>query len=358
MPGRGLLWVLMIPVLSIPFCQAGLAGYSDRAMRLVARHYGCGYALTEALLEDYVVQGGSAVKRKLAVADGDHPLAGQLMGSDPAKLAQAARVLVELGHDVIDLNFGCPVRKLSKPRGGHLLGYLEQAIAILKAVRDAVPAHIPTTVKMRRGTEDGPAAEENFHKIFAAVWDAGYSAACVHGRTVRQGYVGRSRWDFLANLKKQYPGRTILGSGDVFTAQDAVNMLAETGVDGVWIARGAIGNPWIFAAAEELRNARAAGRQSVVMPPSVAQQREAMMLHLRLATEDYGESKSFLKVRSVGMRYARFHPSAPEVRQAFIDARTRETMDALFNRYYHDDQPGIWPLTNAEDSCRTRSRRF
>jgi tRNA-dihydrouridine synthase len=108
--------------LAQPFCQAGLAGYSDRAMRLVARRRGCSYAVTEALLDTILVNGGLGLRKSIDINDEDHPIAGQIIGSEPATMAAAAKILHERGYDVIDLNFACPVKKIkNKARGGHML---------------------------------------------------------------------------------------------------------------------------------------------------------------------------------------------------------------------------------------------
>src|ERR1041385_8786395 len=124
--------------LSMPFCQAGLAGYSDRAMRLVARRRGCPYAVTEALLDTILLNGGEGLRRSIDVNDEDHPIAGQLMGSEPQQMAKAAVILHKAGDDAIDLNIACPVQKIkNKARGGHMLMDVPRARSIIKAVRDA-----------------------------------------------------------------------------------------------------------------------------------------------------------------------------------------------------------------------------
>ena len=315
--------------LASPFCQAGLEGYSDAPMRVVARRRGCGYALTEAMSDEMVAQGGGHVKRRLAVRADDHPLAGQIMGAEPEMMARAAAVLVGIGYDAVDVNLACPVRKQARARGGHLLARPETAIAILRAVRDAVPAHVPVTVKLRRGTDDSSQAAERFHQVLAAVWDAGYDAACVHGRTVEQIYRGIADWEFLAGLKKAYPGRTILGSGDLFTGADAVRMLDRTGLDGVWLARGAIGNPWIFGEAEAVWRDRAA----VVAAPGLDEQLAALEEHLQLTKETYPEERVGMRMRGVAMRYARWHPDSEEMRKASLACRTLADVEALFRRW-------------------------
>jgi tRNA-dihydrouridine synthase len=208
--------------LAHPICQAGLAGYSDRAMRLVARRRGCPYAVTEALLDIILLSGGMGLKKSIDINDEDHPIAGQIIGSEPVQMAKSAVILAGRGYDVIDLNFACPVKKIkNKARGGHMLQDLPRAIGILKAVRDALPPHVPTTVSLRRAFDDSSQSVDRFYELLETAWTHGYTAARVHGRTVQQKYNGRASWPFLAEVKRRYPDRTILGSGDVFTAEDA-----------------------------------------------------------------------------------------------------------------------------------------
>src|SRR6185436_12169042 len=131
-------------------------------------------------------------------------------------------------------------------RGGHMLLDIKRAISIVKAVRDALSPSAVTTVSLRRGFDDSDESRERFERLVETIFAHGYAAVRVHARTVEQKYLGQSRWSFLREVKQRWPDKTILGSGDVFTAEDVVRMLKETGVDIVWIARGAIGNPWIF----------------------------------------------------------------------------------------------------------------
>src|SRR2546423_3366167 len=143
----------------VPFCQAGLAGYSDRAMRLVARRRGCPYAVTEAMLDVILLNGGEGLRRSLDIDDEDHPVAGQLMGSEPESVAKAATILHRAGYDVIDLNFACPVKKVkNKARGGHMLLDVQRALAVLRVTREAVPPEVPMTLSLRRGVGDSAGA--------------------------------------------------------------------------------------------------------------------------------------------------------------------------------------------------------
>jgi tRNA-dihydrouridine synthase B len=349
-----------------PFCQAGLAGYSDRAMRLVARRRGCPYAVTEALLDVILLSGGEGLRRSIDINDEDHPIAGQVMGSEPETMARAARILWDAGYDVIDLNFACPVKKIkNKARGGHMLMDVPRALSILRAVRDILPGDAPTSVKLRRGFDDSAESEDRFYTILESAWEHGYSAVCVHGRTVEQKYIGPSRWSFLTGLKQRYPNHTILGSGDVFTAEDAVRMLRETKVDGAWIARGAIGNPWIFQQARDLlpeydSTVLAAGREKEPEaaahkptpesnPPTLAAQREALQEHFAIAMEIHGEQLAGRRMRKMGIKYSRFHPRAADVKSAFIGVKSLRDWTAVLDRFYSTDGPGVWPDPRAAD---------
>ena len=229
--------------LDLPVTLGALAGYSDLPYRLVCRALGAPYCVTEAMLDRQVLLEGKLRKRLIRLDPADHPVAGQIMGTEPERMAEAARSLVGMGFDVVDLNFACPVRKVvSHKRGGALMNDPDRALAIARAVVEAVPDR-PVTIKLRRSFRDADETRESFWKIARGAFEAGVAAIAVHARSVEQKYTGRADWGFLAALKHEFPDRTILGSGDVMSPADALRMIAETGVDGVLAARGAIGNP-------------------------------------------------------------------------------------------------------------------
>src|SRR5437868_3637481 len=333
--------------LATPFCQAGLAGYSDRAMRVVARRRGCPYAVTEALLDVIMVNGGEGLRKSIDINDEDHPVAGQVMGSEPHTMARAATLLQQAGYDVIDLNFACPVKKIkNKARGGHMLMDVPRAKSILQCVREILPANVPITVSLRRSFDDSAKSVDQFYEVLEAAWQNGCAAARVHARTVEQKYQGKSRWPFLKTLKEQYAGRTILGSGDVLTAQDAVRMLRETKVDMVWIARGAIGNPWIFQHAQQLL---LNPEPQTLNPPSIGDQRQALEEHFALAMQIHGEQLAGRRMRKMGIKYSRFHPQSADVKSAFIQVRSLHDWSGVLDRFYTTDGPGVWPSATAAD---------
>lgn len=321
----------------VPFVQAALSGYSDLPMRRLARRHGAPYALNEVMLDKLVLQPGKKRKEMLYVAPDDHPVGGQLMGADPEVFGPAAFELAKAGYDIIDINFGCPVKKvLGRCRGGFLLSQPETALRIVRSVLDTVGHFRPVTMKMRRGMDDTPQAEKNFYEILDGAIALGVCAVTVHGRTVQQRYVGPSRWDFLERVKRHVGDVTIVGSGDLFTAQDCLRMMDETGVDGVTIARGCIGNPWIF---EECR-ALGCGEE-LPPPPSIARQRSAIDGHWNDAVAVYGEELAGKVMRKFGIKYAEHHPLYPQVKQAFIDVKNSAEFVGVLNRWY--DLQADWP---------------
>ena len=320
-----------------PVVQAALSGYSDAAMRIVARRLGAPYALHEVVLDKIVVQPGKLRRKIFDISDEDHPVGGQLMGADPDQFGAAAALMAENGFDVIDINFGCPVRKvLGRCRGGFPLSEPTVAIEIIRRVRDAVPEERPVTLKMRRGMDDSVESERDFFKIFDGAFELGLAAITVHGRTVEQRYVGPSRWDFLARVKKHAGERTVLGSGDLFAAGDIVRMMEQTGVDGVTVARGCIGNPWIFREARALL----AGRP-LPDPPTIAEQRHVIREHFDLSLATHGEKLAPRIMRKFGIKYSERHPMAAQVRDAFIKCSNKSAWLAVLDEWY--DPSRLWP---------------
>lgn len=322
-----------------PVVQAALSGYSDGAMRIVARRLGAAYTLCEVLLDRIVLEGSRKHDRLWRVTDEEHPVGGQLMGANPDDFAPAARRLAEAGFDVIDINFGCPVKKvLGRCRGGYLLSQPATALEIVSRVREAVPGRVPVTVKMRRGMDDSAESRDKFFEIFDGVFARGVAAVTLHGRTVAQRYVGRSRWEFLREVKASAPERTVLGSGDLFTPAACLEMLEQTGVDGVSVARGAIGNPWIFSQVRALAEGR-----PLPAPPRLAEQREVLREHFALALQIYGPERCGRQMRKFGIKYARLHPQSQAVRDAFISVRRPEDWHGVLERWYAEDLPGEHP---------------
>ena len=218
---------------------------------------------------------------------------------------------------------------LGRCRGGFLLSTPPAALEIVARVRDALPPHIPLTVKMRRGLDDTQQSRDNFFTIFDGAFGLGVAAITVHGRTVKQRYDGPSKWEFLRDVKRHAPDRIVLGSGDAFTAEDCLRMLVETGVNGVTAARGAIGNPWIFRQARAGRwsavgaslAGRAAGGDAGALSAGGTDLR--LQSHLRPHAE----------VRHLGTR---MHPQHKAVREAFVGVKTRDQWHAVVEEWYQE----------------------
>jgi nifR3 family TIM-barrel protein len=314
--------------IDFPVGLGALAGYSDLPYRLLCRSLGAPYCITEAMLDRQVLLEGKLRKRLIRLDPADHPVAGQIMGIEPETMAEAARSLDRMGFDIIDLNFACPVKKVvSHKRGGALMKDPARALATVRAVLEAVPGR-PVTLKLRRSFRTSDAANEDFWAIARGAFEAGAAAIAVHARSVEQKYTGRADWGFLAEVKREFPDRTILGSGDVTGPAESLRMLAETGVDGVLAARGAIGNPWFFAQARDL----AAGRPP--RQPPLDEQREVIYRHFRLASEAYDPRRGLKMLRHFSLQYAKMHPRRTDLRNALVPVRTEAEWRAVIDAFY------------------------
>ena len=317
--------------IDFPIVQAALSGYSDWPMRVVARSLGAPYSIAEVLIEKFVLElkQRHKTRRHLMVSDEEHPVGGQLMGSDPQQFPAAAQKLVAAGFDVIDINFGCPVNTaMGGCRGGYHLSQPKIALEIVERVRCEVPPHLPVSVKMRRGIDDSEESRSNFFQILDGAFDLGAAAITVHGRTVKQKYIGASSWDFLRDVKQHAGDKTIIGSGDIFTAQSCLDMMRYTGVDGVSVARGAIGNPWIFRQARDL----AAGQSAFV--PDVSEQRRVLEMQRSLCEEIYDDRQILSTMRKFGIKFAPLHPSYEQVRNAFAAGKTLDAWQNVIDDFY------------------------
>ena len=220
---------------------APMAGITDTVFRrFIKRLGGCGLIMTEFVSSEGMLRQNLKSKRFLYYTEEERPIAAQIFGADPDRLAEAAMMIEDLGFDLIDLNLGCPAKKVVKCGGSGLLRDLALLEAILRKIRAA--ASIPFTVKIRIGWSD----EEIVAVPVARLAEAcGVEAIAIHGRTRLQGYSGRARWDVIAEVK-QSVRIPVIGNGDVMSPRDAEKLQAETGCDAVMIGRAAPTNPWIF----------------------------------------------------------------------------------------------------------------
>jgi tRNA-dihydrouridine synthase B len=316
--------------LDVPFFQASLSGYSDCTMRHFARRFGCPFALTDVMLAKSMAE--PRVLRKACFRPGidEHPVGAQILGKTPATMARAARDLVAVGYDVIDLNFACPAPKvLRRGRGGALLAQPKVAIEIVKAVREAVSC--PLLAKLRIGTNCQPESRDDFWEIVTRSIDEGIDALVIHGRTVSERYRGKADWDILAQVKARFPATTIIGSGDIFDPQATVELMKRTGLDGFIVARGAIGNPWIF------RDLRCVWEgRPVPPPPDLAEQKAVMLEHFHRVLQGHPEKRAIGYFRKFMIRYARLHPNRKQVTITLMKAETRAAVEAGIDALYGD----------------------
>jgi nifR3 family TIM-barrel protein len=293
-----------------PVILAALAGYSDAAYRGICRRFGAPYCTTEMMLDRSVLTRSKRTRQLLRIGDDDHPIAAQLIGSDPETMAAAARAVCQPGFDAVDLNFACPARKvLRRRRGGYLMAHARQALDIVRAVLDA--SDRPVTIKLRQRFHERDDMDA-FYRIAEGAFDSGVAAICLHARSVEAGYRGEADWAFLAEVKRRFAGRTVIGSGDVLEPSDALHMLARTGVDAVAVGRGALGNPWFFRQVRDLARGRPPHR------PDLAEQRKVLERHFEQACALYGPDRGPKIMRKFGIKYARMHPAPGTVRSAFV----------------------------------------
>jgi nifR3 family TIM-barrel protein len=221
---------------------APLAGISNLPFRLLAKEAGCGLVYSEMISAYGLVRQSKKTKQLLDSLPEEKPLSAQIFGSDPAIMAEAAKIVEANGADILDINFGCSVKKIIKTGSGvALMQRPDLCEAVLKNVRTAV--RLPLTIKMRTGWDKSGEQALNLAQIAEA---CGIDGIAVHPRTATQGFSGHADWSIIAAVK----GRVnipVIGNGDIFSAEDAIKMQAETGCDGVMIGRKAIGCPWIFS---------------------------------------------------------------------------------------------------------------
>ena len=309
--------------LAAPLALAPMAGITDLPFRLICRRLGCGMTVSEMVSAKGLLYKNVKTTEMLRIDDGERPTAIQLFGSVPEELAEAARMVEASGADMIDFNMGCPVPKIvNNGEGSALMKQPQLAHDILAAMVKAVK--IPVTVKFRAGWDD---SNRNAVEIAKAVEAAGVSAVAVHGRTRQQFYEGKADWGIIAEVK-QAVKVPVFGNGDIFTVEDGLRMLAETGVDGLMIGRGADGNPWIFR--ELAAVLRGEERPAA---PSLQERLAQAAEHLDMLIDYKGEHISVKEMRRHISAYLKGLPHAAEFRWRFHKVDTREQFMELLAEY-------------------------
>jgi len=291
---------------------APLAGITDLPFRLICRRMGAALVYTEMISAEGLIREQKATVSITKTDPAERPVVFQIFGSRPQSMAYAARRCAELGADMVDINMGCPVRKVTKGgSGAALLKDTGLAHEVASAAVEASP--VPVTVKIRTGWT---ASEFVASGLAMALESAGVSAVAVHGRYAKQGFSGEADWSAIRRVKEAV-GIPVIGNGDVRSGEDAERMIAETGCDLVMIGRGALGNPWIFSEAE----ARLAPGGSFT-PPTPRERGEVLLEHLHGVVGYAGERAGVRMMRKHGAWYSKGLAGAPDFRRLINTTET------------------------------------
>lgn len=320
--------------LASPVVLAPMAGVTNVAFRTLCREleqakvgtvsglYVCEMVTARALVERH-----PATMHMTTFAADESPRSLQLYTVDPATTYAAAKMIADEGlADHIDMNFGCPVPKVTKRGGGSALPYKRRLFGqiVAAAVRGTEGTEIPVTVKFRIGIDD----EHHTHLDAGRIAEAeGAAAVALHARTAAQRYSGTADWEEIARLKQQVRTIPVLGNGDIYDASDALTMMASTGCDGVVIGRGCLGRPWLFA---ELSAAFTGSPPPT--PPSLGEVADIVRRHGQLLAAHFGEEKGMRDIRKHIGWYLHGFPAGSELRRALAMVKTLDELDALLDR--------------------------
>jgi len=314
--------------LDVPFYQAPLSGYTDRAMRVLAHEYGAPLTYTGVILAKIALH-KKAFNRLFFQPKVDEGLVGaQILGGDPETMAEAAAAFSNVGFKLIDLNFACPAPKvLRRYSGGYLLKEPETAIKIIRFVRDSVSC--PVTIKLRAGFDKSQESMDKFWQICQGAVTEGIDALIIHGRSVKELYRDKADWEIVCEVKRQFPNATIVGSGDLMNAETIIERLKTSGLDGVIIARGAIGNPWIFNETRALWEGRSKPER-----PDLTEQGEVYLRHYEMIAESRPMLKSVRYFRKFAVGYSKHHPERKKIQADLIAAKSRDDLYTAVKKWY------------------------
>ncbi len=305
-----------------PIVLAPLAGLTDSSMRRLCRRYGASMVWTEMISAEGAVRSSWKTYELLAFHEEERPIAFQLFGSRPESMAEATRRVAAMRPDVIDINAGCPVKKVVKSTSG---AALMRDLPLLREIVQAVleSTSLPVTVKIRSGWDDDSI---NAPEVAGMLDELGVAAITVHPRTRVQGFKGVSNWGLLPEVKRSCT-IPVIGSGDVRTPEDALRMLEETGCDAVMIGRAAVGNPWLFArAAELIATGKARGESSLAERIALA------IEHLDLMVEAKGERLGVMEMRKHIVAMLKGFPGAVELRRELVIMEGHASVRARLER--------------------------
>ncbi len=303
-----------------------MAGITDLPYRLLMKKFGAGLVFSEMVSGKGLIYSGKRTRELLLSHPDERPLGLQLFGSEPESLAAAARLVADDG-ELIDINLGCPVNKVVKDGSGSALMKKPGLVAgIIAAVRAATSR--PLTIKIRSGWDN---ASRNFLEIGKIAESEGVDAITLHPRTRTQGFGGQADWQDIRELKVSL-GIPVIGSGDIFTADDAVRMVSETGCDAVMIGRGGYGNPWLIRDTV----CRLNGTEPPA-PPTPGERLQVALQHQRLQADTFGEQKSLFEMRKHLCWYARGLNGAATFRAAINKAASIEEQQDLMVNFFQNN---------------------
>ncbi|HPL64697.1 MAG TPA: tRNA dihydrouridine synthase DusB [Syntrophales bacterium] len=299
---------------------APMAGITNTVFRSTAREFGCALAFTEMISAEGLVRGNYRTEEYLRRIPPDYPLGVQLFGSDAAAFAEAARIAEARGADLIDVNMGCPAKKVLRTGGGALLMKDPAKVrSIIKAIRNAVS--LPLTIKLRSGW-----GRPNAGEIAAIAEDCGVDAVILHPRTPEQGFSGKPDWSLIEKLKKSLR-IPVIGNGDVKSAPDAVRMQETTGCDGVMIGRASMGNPWIF---RQVLNYGDKGSRM----PDIEEKRRVLMYNINMIMELFERKTAVLLTKQNISWYVRGLPGSSAFRCEVSGAAGAQEIRSLIAKYF------------------------
>ncbi|AJT40490.1 tRNA dihydrouridine synthase DusB [Psychromicrobium lacuslunae] len=324
-----------------PVVLAPMAGITNTAFRRLCREYGGGLYVAEMVTSRALVERTPESLRIISHDDDEKVRSVQLYGVDPLTVGRAVRMLVEENRaDHIDLNFGCPVAKVTRRGGGAALPWKTELFTsiVQTAVREASRGGLPLTVKMRKGIDEDHLTYLEAGKIAR---DSGVAAVALHGRTASQFYSGVADWSAIARLREALPDIPVLGNGDIWSAEDAIRMVRETGVDGVVIGRGCQGRPWLFG---DLMAAFDGDAQR--FRPGLKEVADTVYRHAQLLIETFGEEDKALRdIRKHMAWYFKGYVVGGELRAKLASVPTLEVLRGLLDQL---DMASPYPGVDAE----------
>ncbi len=325
-PAVGAARTLMIGPITVspPVVLAPMAGVTNGPFRAVCRAHGAGLYVSEMVSARGLVEGHDRSRKLARFAAGESPRSVQLYGTDPTTMSEAVRILVdEEGAQHVDLNFGCPVRKVTRHGGGAALPARPRLLRAVVAAAVRSAGDVPVTMKVRTGLDEG---RRTFLDAGRIAEQEGCAAIALHARTAAQLYSGRAAWADIAELKANVCGIPVLGNGDIWTAHDALAMIAETGCDGVVIGRGCLGRPWLFA---DL--AAALARRSIPPAPRLGVVADTMRQHAARLVEWSGERHGIRDFRKHTGWYLHGYAVGAEIRRRLHRIASSVELDSLLD---------------------------